>query len=174
MLEVLSNQRRRFTIHYLKQQNGDQVTVSELSNQVASWEYKKDVDALSHKERKRVRNALRQFHLPKMDDYGFIEYDSQRGTVSLSETASNTDIYIDSLTGGNIPWGVHYLGLSVVSIASLLGYWAGIYPFNVLEPFTQGSFFVTALVVSSIAHFYDNYYRMRLGVRDEPPEIADQ
>jgi hypothetical protein len=172
MLEVLSNQRRRFVVHYLKQ-NGGQATVSELTDAVASWENNKPADRLTHQERKRVRNALRQFHLPKMADYGFIEYDSRRGIATLTETVSNTNFYVDSLTDSDIPWGVYYLGLSAVSVICLIGLWVGLYPFTLLSPLIFGVFFVTALLVSSLGHFYDNYYRMRLGARDRPPEIEE-
>jgi hypothetical protein len=105
MLEVLSNRRRRFVIHALKQRDERRISVSELAEQVASWENDKEIAGLTHQERKRVRNALRQFHLPKMDDHGFVEYDSRRGKVSLTDAAANTDFYIDSLTGRDIPWG---------------------------------------------------------------------
>jgi hypothetical protein len=170
MLEVLSNQRRRFVIHHLKRCGGE-ATVSELAEQVASWEYGKPVDTLSHKERKRVRNALRQFHLSKMEEYGFLEFDQQRGTVRLSDAASDTNFYIDSLTDGDIPWGVYYLVLSGLSLVCPAGLWVSVYPFTLLSPLYFGVFFVVALTVSSIGHFYDNYYRMRLGARETPAEV---
>lgn len=173
-LEVLSNQRRRFVVHYLKRRNGNSTDVSELADRVASWENDKPVDELTHRERKRVRNALRQFHLPKMDDYRFIDYDSRRGTVELSDAAANTSFYVDSLSGGGIPWGVYYLGFSAMSAVCLAGLWFEVFPFSLLTPLTCGLFFVTALFVSSVGHFYDNYYRMRLGTRDRPTEVDDQ
>lgn len=174
ILEILSNQRRRFTIHYLKQKEGDHVTVSELADRVASWENNKEIDQLSHQERKRVRNALRQFHLPKMADEEFVEYDSRRGTVTLSEAVSDANFYIDSLTGGKIPWGFYYLGLSTLSAICLIGLWAGMFPFTLLSPFSYNVFLVTALTISSIGHYYDNYYRMRLGAREKPPEVGSE
>jgi predicted house-cleaning noncanonical NTP pyrophosphatase (MazG superfamily) len=173
-LEVLSNQRRRFVVHHLKQRDGEAVGVSDLAERVASWENDKPIEELTHKERKRVRNALRQFHLPKMDDYRFIEYDSRRGTVELSDAAANTNFYVDSLSGGGIAWGVYYLGLSALSAVSLVGLWFEVFPFSLLSPLTWGLFFVTALVASSVGHFYDNYYRMRLGTRDRPTEVDDR
>lgn len=171
-LEVLSNRRRRYAIHFLKQRQKG-VTVSELAEHVASWENEKAIDALTHQERKRVRNALRQFHLPKMGDYGFVSYDSDRGTVELTAAAAEANFYVDSITGGEVPWGVYYLLLSAVSVLCLGGLWAGLYPFVLLPPSLWSVFFVTAFAVSSIGHFYDNYYRMRLGARDRPPEVGE-
>ena len=174
VLEVLSNRRRRYAIHYLKRRDGEPVAVSELTDSVASWENEKEIDALNHRERKRVRNALRQFHLPKMDEYGFVDYNYQRGIIELTEAATDDDFYVDSLPGRDIPWGVYYLGLSAVSVACLLGIWIGAYPFSLLSPLFFGVFFVTALSVSSAGHLYDNYCRMRLGARDRPAEVAEE
>jgi hypothetical protein len=163
--EVLSNQRRRFTVHYLKHHGGE-VGVSELADHVAAWENTKTVEELDHRERKRVRNALRQFHLPKMAEHGFIEYDARRGVAGLTDIARETEFYVDSLTGGEVPWGVYYLGLSGLSAVSFAGLWAGIIP-----PLAWGVFVVVALCLSSLGHFYDNYYRMRLGANERPAEV---
>jgi len=173
LLKMLSNQRRRFAIHYLKQQDHAELTVTELAEQVAGWENGKEIEALTQKERKRVRSALRQFHLPKMADSDLIEYDTTQGTVSLTEATRNANFYVDSLTGREIPWGMYYMGFSAVSAVCLVGLWIGFYPLTLLSPRMYGVFFVTALAVSSLGHFYDNYYRMRLGARDKPLEVDD-
>jgi len=173
LLEVFSNQRRRFTIHLLKHRAADHSTVAELTEQIASWENNKQSTQLTTQERKRVRSALRQFHLPKLVEYGFVEYDAAHDTVCLTEMAAETDFYVDSLTGREIPWGVYYLGFSVLSSICLIGLLSGVYPFVLLSPLAYGVFFVTALSVSSVGHFYDNYYRMRLGTRDTPPEVDE-
>jgi hypothetical protein len=172
-LEVLSNRRRRFAMHYLKRHDGTPVEVSELAERVASWENGKEARTLTTRERKRVRNALRQFHLPKMAEYGFVEYDSGSGTVRLTEAADDADFYVDSLTGSDVPWGVYYLGLSAVSAAVLVGLWVGVPPLDRLSPLLCGACFVAVLSASSVGHFYDNHYRMRLGAREKPPEVKD-
>jgi len=173
-LEVLSNRRRRYTIHYLKQREYNRASISDLANKVASWENDKRVDELTHQERKRVRNALQQFHLSKLADEGFVEYDADRGVVELTDGASSANFYVDSLTGGDVPWGLYYLGLSALSTVCLLGLWFDVPPFSAVSPSVYGVYFVTALVVSSVGHFYDNYYRMRLGAREEPPEVGEE
>lgn len=174
LLEVFSNQRRRFTIHLLKYQAGELTTVTELTEKIARWENNKPSDKITQQERKRVRGALRQFHLPKMVDCGFVEYDSAQDTVKLTQTAAKTDFYVDSLTGREIPWGVYYLGLSALFGSCLFGLWIGLSPFTLLSPLMYGVFFFTTLSLSSVAHFYDNYYRMRLGTREKPLEVDNQ
>ena len=172
VLEMLSNQRRRFVIHALKRADGP-MSVSDLAERVASWEYDKPVEQLDHRERKRVRNALRQFHLSKMAEYGFIDFDARRGTVSLSAEAERANFYVDSLTGGDIPWGVYYLGFSVVALVAVTGTSMGVPPFSWVSPGVCGVFLTVALLVSSVGHCYDNYYRMRLGAREKPAEVGD-
>lgn len=179
ILEVVSNQRRRFALYYLKQQRNhnvdhDGVPLGELADQVASWEYDKPVDELSAKERKRVTNALRQFHVPKMNDSGIVDYDPERNVISLTDAAASCDFYVDVLPKQGIPWGFYYVGLAGVSAICLIGIVAGIYPFSYFSPLTWSIFFVTAFCVSAIGHFYDNQYRMRLGARETPPEVDDR
>ncbi|MFC7116243.1 hypothetical protein ACFQH2_16610 [Natronoarchaeum sp. GCM10025703] len=175
----MSNQRRRFAIHYLKQQYSftsqrpAPVDIGELAEQIASWEYDKPAEHLTAQERKRVQNALRQFHLPKMDDYGFVDYDSQRGTVELTEPVLNCDFYVDVLPERGIPWGTYYLGLAGFCTFCVAGIGLGIAPFSFFSPFSWQVFLVTVLAVSAIGHYYDNKYRMRVGARDKPPEVAD-
>ena len=172
VLEMLSNQRRRFVIHALKQEKGS-MSVSELADCVASWEYDKPTEQLDHKERKRVRNALRQFHLSKMTEYGFIDYDARRGVVSLSDQAARQNFYVDSLTGGDVPWGVYYLGFSIAALGAVTVTTLGVPPFASVSPTACGFCIVAALLVSAVAHCYDNYYRMRLGARDTPAEVQE-
>jgi len=172
VLEVLSNRRRRYALHYLKHRGDGPVDLRELSERVASWELEKDAEQLSYQERKRVQNALRQFHLPKMDDCGFVEYDATRGTTRLTDGAAEQEFYVDVLPKRGIPWGLYYLGLSALSVVTLAGGTFGVFPFALLTPTLWCVFFVTALSVSSLGHFYDNYYRMRMGTREKPPEVG--
>jgi hypothetical protein len=171
VLDVLSNERRRYVIHELKQQNGKPVSDGDLAERIAGWELEKPVDELNYKERKRVKNALRQFHLPKMEEAGFVEYDQRAGTVTLSYAAAEQDFYVDVLPKRGIPWGLYYLAFSAVSAVVLAGAVLSVPPFSALSSLNWCVFFAVALAVSSVAHFYDNYYRMRLGAREEPPDL---
>lgn len=171
VLEVLSNKRRRYVIHELKRQNGRSVSDGDLAERIAAWELDKPTNELDYKERKRVKNALRQFHLPKMEETGFVEYDQRAGTVTLSYAAAEQDFYVDVLPKRGIPWGLYYLGFSTVSVFALTGAMLSVPPLSGLSPLGWCVFFATALAVSSVAHFYDNYYRMRLGARESPPDI---
>jgi hypothetical protein len=171
VLDVLSNERRRYVMHELKRRNGEPVSDGDLAERVAGWELDKSTDELSYKERKRVKNALRQFHLPKMDETGFVEYDARDGTVTLSSAAAEQDFYVDVLPKRGIPWGLYYLALSGLCVALLGGATLGVPLLSAAPPLGWSLFFAATIFVSSVGHFYDNYYRMRLGAREDPPDM---
>jgi len=173
VLDILSNERRRYVVHYLKRVDSE-AGVSDVAEHVACWELDKPLDRLDYKERKRVKNALRQFHLPKMEEAGFVEFDRRSGTVRLSRQATKQDFYVDVLPTRGIPWGLYYLGLSVLGIGVMAYAWFGFGPPTGLPTHSLCLAFVVGVFVSSMGHFYDNYYRMRLGAGATPPGVTDR
>lgn len=82
--EILKNERRRIVLQYLKDAEGT-VKLNELANQVTAIENDIKVEAITSEERKRVYVGLYQFHLPKMARMGVVEYDKDRGDITLTE-----------------------------------------------------------------------------------------
>lgn len=113
IFELLKNRRRRQVLSYLLDAN-ETVTLSELAEQIAAWENDTDVTALSSDQRKRVYVALYQTHLPKMDDAGIIEYDQDRGLITLSENADLLMLYIDTDVHQQDRWDRWYAAVSIV------------------------------------------------------------
>lgn len=169
---LLADRRRRYTIHYLKQQN-DAVSLSDLAEQVAAWENEKPVDALDSQERKRVYIALYQSHLPSMDREGIVEYDSDRGTVSLAEEYADIDIYLEVVPSDDVPWSVYYLGLTAAN-AILLGLvWLEVAPFDTLPDLFWGFIVVLTFAISALAQTLRGR-RMRFGDDGPPPELVSR
>lgn len=168
IFDILSNQRRRYAYHSLKQTDDGDVELREVADQVAAWEYEKPADSLTSAERNRVSTALHQFHLPKMDDCGFVEYDAQRGNVQLSERVTDLEVYLDVVPGPDIPWGLYYLGLAGLNTAVLIGVLIDVFPFSLLVVRSWLVFVVASLVISAVAHYYLTR-RMRIGSTDAPP-----
>ncbi|PCR89141.1 DUF7344 domain-containing protein [Natrinema ejinorense] len=119
IFELLKNRRRREVLAYLLEAD-DTVTLGELAEQIAAWENDLEVNALSSDQRKRVYVALYQTHLPKMDDAGIVEYDQDRGLISLSDNADLLMMYLDTDTHRQDRWDRWYAGLSIVG-ATVLG-----------------------------------------------------
>jgi hypothetical protein len=173
IFEVLSNQRRRYVLHYLEHRESDVATLSDLAEQVAAWEYDKPVAGLTSAERKRVKNALHQFHLPKMDDCGFLEYDRSRGMVALTEAAADLEVYVEVVPTKDIPWGPYYVALTALHVPVVLGHWFAVPPVaNVPLPAILLVLLVS-VSVSALVHTYLSYSRMRLGAGVPRPEVDD-
>lgn len=162
--EVLSNRRRRYTLHCLEQEGGT-VELGALARQVAAWENDKTVSAVSTGERKNVYTSLQQFHLPKLDEQEMVAFDRREGTVELGAATEEVDIYIEAIESGNVPWSQYYLGLAGVQALTVVIAYAGLVP-----GVAAGTFGVTALLASALAHTYYTRTEMRLGASETPPE----
>jgi hypothetical protein len=166
LFELLSNQRRRYALHYLKQ-NGGSVELGDLAEQVAAWENHKAVDDVTSTERKSVYSSLQQFHLPKLDDEGMVEFDSRAGTVRIGPAVRGVDIYMEVVETGEVAWSQYYLALAGMGCLLMA---AGIYEVSVLSGTTSGIVVVTALAVSAVFHTYYSRTEMRLGTGERPPD----
>lgn len=169
--ELLSNHRRRFTLHHLRQaENG--TDLGELAEQVAAWENEVPLEEISYDQRKRVYTSLQQVHLPRMDDMGVVEFDDREGTVTMGPAAEELDIYMEVVRGKDVPWGYFYPGLAAVNFA-VVGLAAGGVPgFDAFSGLGVAVFVATTFLVASLAHLYVARTEMRLGSDGDPPEVG--
>lgn len=169
VFDILSNRRRRFVLHYLLQQDRV-VELRELSSQVTAWENDIDVEDVTYTQRKRVYTALRQTHLPTMDDAGVVLFDSRAGSVEPTATAREFDIYVDVVPGNEIPWSQYYLGLGLLFCAAVLCVtFVPFPPFTMVSDLGLVAVIAVGLTVSAALHSYLDYQR-RLGSDGLPPE----
>lgn len=173
VFEILSNRRRRFVFHYLKREERE-VYLRELAEHVAAWENDKPIEALTSAETKRVKTALHQHHLPKMDGSGFVAYDSRRETVELADGVADLEVYLDVVPGVDVPWSLYYLSLSTLGLVVMGGAWSDLGPFAWVPDLSCAVFLTVVLLVSAVVHTYFNYSRLRLGTTAEPPEVSDR
>ncbi|OAQ54447.1 hypothetical protein HTG_02545 [Natrinema mahii] len=160
IFELLKNRRRREVLTYLLEAD-ETVTLGELAEQIAAWENDTDVNALSSDQRKRVYVALYQTHLPKMDDAGIVEYDQDRGLISLSDNADLLMMYLDTETHRQDRWDRWYAALSVVGVAVLAAASLGL-PVLAAVPMTAlAAVVVAAFCCLSGAHLVRNRHQER-------------
>ena len=164
VFDILSNHRRRYTIHFCKQEEGP-VSLSDLAEQVAAWENDKEIEEIGWDERKTVYTSLQQTHLPTLADAEMIEYEN--GTVELTERASELDVYLDVVPADSVPWGVYYLGLSAVGFLVLGLVTAGILPTDPIPAVGWGMIIVGLFAASAAAHIYESR-KYRLGETEKP------
>ncbi|MDZ7746616.1 MAG: hypothetical protein U5K28_08975 [Halobacteriales archaeon] len=132
VFETLSSRRRRYTLHYLTHTGGE-TAIRALSEQLAAWENGVTRETVTPKQRKRVYTALHQTHLPKMAKLGIIEYDRDRGTLTLASNTDEFDIYLDIVPSNDLPWSEVYLALGAVLTALSVVAVVGIPPFASLS-----------------------------------------
>jgi len=166
---VLADKRRRYAIHYLKQHK-EPIAVRELAEQVAAWENGKGPNELTSQERKRVYIALYQSHLPTLDKQGVVDYDADRGMVTLTDAMANRDIYLEVVPKGSVPWSLYYLGL-VIANGVLVGLaWFDVFPFDQLPDLTWAAIVLVTFATSAFIQTYQSR-RMRFGDDGPPPEL---
>jgi hypothetical protein len=172
VFEILSNRRRRFAIHYL-QRNGNRARLGELAETIAAWENGIEPAAVGASERKSVYTSLQQFHLPKLDDQGVVDFDDREGVIERTAAAEDIDIYLEVVDGRDVPWSHYYIALAVLNLAVLGTGLAGIYPLTMVSGYGWGIFVVTTFLVSALLHTYVTRSEMRLGDTETPPEVTE-
>jgi hypothetical protein len=157
VFDVLSNERRRYVYRYLDEQPDELVSLRELVDHVAACEYGKPARELTSDERNRVSTALNQFHLPKMDECGFVEFDSLRKEATLTEDARDLNVYLDVVPGPDVPWAVYYVGLGGLHAVLLGGVLLGAPGLSLVPSEGWLVFVVATLVASALAHLWYTY-----------------
>ncbi|WP_142985850.1 DUF7344 domain-containing protein [Halorubrum cibi] len=153
IFDVLCNERRRYVLEYLRESPEDRLQLRDMVETIAAWENDKRVVDVEYADRKRVYTALRQTHLPKLDETGVIEYDSRRGELRPTDGMADVEFYLDYVPENEISWAQYYLGLSLLAVLLLLGAVVVGTAFGVVS-FTTAALVVTAFLVSSSVHMY--------------------
>ena len=169
VFDVLKNRRRRYALHFLKQQEGS-VKLSDLAEQVAAWENDSTVNTISAAERKRVYTALYQSHLPKLDDAGIVNYNQNRGIVELTEKAAELDVYLELVSKDDVSWSKYYLGLAMVGMTVVTAAWLQLPPFAMFPNIVWAVLIVAAFTASAAAHTYHTRLQ-ETNSSETPPEI---
>lgn len=97
IFELLKNERRRQIIEFLNTREDRTSTLDAVAEYIASIENDVPIEQLSSQQRKRVYIALYQCHLPKMDHFGVVDFEKDRGTITLVNTTL-LDPYLDDRT----------------------------------------------------------------------------
>lgn len=168
VFDVLSNARRRQVVHYLLQRGEDQVTLRELSRQIAAWENDIDREVVDTTQRKRVYTALRQSHLPTLARNGFVDYDDDRSIVRPTEKVADLRVYLEVVPGKEMPWSVYYTGLGLLLVSVTVAKLAGVFPFGEVPAVIWTAIFAALVTGSGLAHVLKQR-EMRLGSDGPPP-----
>lgn len=167
LFTVLSNHRRRYALFACNQTDGE-TTLSDVAEQVASWEYEKPISEVTSAERKRVYTSIQQHHLSKLEQAGLVTVEKDR--IRSTEMARNLDIYLDVVPEKNIPWAIYYLALSGIGAFTVGIAHVGWLP-EQISPTIVGLGFAILVGLSATTHALQSR-RMKLSSSDVPPEIG--
>ncbi|ADJ15164.1 DUF7344 domain-containing protein [Halalkalicoccus jeotgali] len=96
LFHLLQNARRRAVLRYFAAHPGkEEFNMRAVAEAIAAWENETTVEQLSSDQRQRVYIALYQSHLPKLDDYGVIEYNQPRGLIVPTALTALFEPYLD-------------------------------------------------------------------------------
>ncbi|MDS0299151.1 hypothetical protein NDI76_10385 [Halogeometricum sp. S1BR25-6] len=152
---MLSNRRRRLVLNHLRRTE-EEVSVRDLSEEVAALENGIGAEEVTYKQRKRVYTSLHQTHLPKLDDVGVVVYDRDRGTISLTPLSTQLDSFLADADEAprSTPWPAYYLGLSTLSILLVALAWTRLFPFSLLPDLGYGLLIGLGFAASAALHVY--------------------
>jgi DNA-binding transcriptional ArsR family regulator len=158
IFEILSNERRRLVLRYLRAHADDgTIDFRALVDQVAAWENDTSPDRLDSSDRKCVYTALRQTHLPKLDKLGVVEFDSQRGSIDLSGEVDDVLRYMTFVPERERFWSRLYLLLAGLCVAATLLFWTGVGPFGSVSGIAVALGIAAAFGLASLAHLYRSH-----------------
>lgn len=144
--EVLRNHRRRLTLKYLKKRL-EPVSVRELSERIA--EIEANVTPTPRDLRQSVYNSLHQTHLPKLDDFGIVNYDKDRKMVFLEEGAKELDVYMGISTPFGITWATFYRTIGVMSLLLIVLAETNVPVVSALDPVVVATVFLLGFACST-------------------------
>ncbi|RXK51361.1 DUF7344 domain-containing protein [Halorientalis pallida] len=115
--DILRNDRRRLAIKCLRERD-DALSVRDLSEQVATRETGES--PAPRDKRRSVYVSLHQTHLPKLDELGIVDYDTDSKEVRLCDRAAEITTYMEVVPRYGITWAEYYLVLGILGFGTVL------------------------------------------------------
>ena len=81
LFHLLGNRRRKYTVVYMDRVEEAPVEMGEAAEHVCALRKEKPLGSVTRRERKRAYSALRQTHLPKLDDHEIVEFSEVENTI---------------------------------------------------------------------------------------------
>jgi hypothetical protein len=154
--DILRNERRARTLRYLRDERRT-VTLRELAEALASAETGESPPPRNIRES--VYNSLHQTHLPKLDELGIVEYESDRKLIHLCAAARQVELYMEVVPDHGVTWATYYRTLGVLSLAVVGLAGVGVPAFGALPAVAWVGGFLALFALSAL---YQSHDRRRL------------
>lgn len=109
--------------------------------------------------RESVYNSLHQTHLPKLDQYEIIEYDSDRKTIHLNERSRSVDPYMNVVMACGLTWSEFYRTLGTVSLFLVLAALIDFPIVSAVDPLVWTTLFLFVFAVSMAYQVWTHRWR---------------
>jgi hypothetical protein len=156
--DILRNDRRRLTIKCLQDRADGRMEVRELSEEVATLETGEDPPPRN--KRQSVYVSLHQTHLPKLDKFGIVSYDSDAKEVTLEDRVRQIEVYMEIVPRYGLSWGEFYFGLGLLGMLTTLAVLLGVPGVEALGVTVTASTFFLILMLSAAWHVYSQQDRI--------------
>ncbi|WP_435074253.1 DUF7344 domain-containing protein [Halorubrum sp. HHNYT27] len=151
VFEVLSSSRRRLILYNLHRRGGRAV-LRDLARDTAEAESDDEVD---DDVVKRFYISLYQTHVPKLEEVGLVQYDSDTKTVSLTDRIEDVEAVLNPESDPERPWALYYGALAVVGSGLAVVQLSGIAP-----PVTSIGF-AAAVLLLAMYQYYERELKRR-------------
>ncbi|MFW6152755.1 MAG: DUF7344 domain-containing protein [Halobacteriota archaeon] len=118
VFEILSNARRRRLL-FLLYGRDEPAELGDLAQDIATTEAGGEADRNQYK---RMYISLYQTHVPKLEEYGVIEYDPETKLVELTDRVDDV-IAVFQAPARRPPWWRYYALVGLVSAVVVIGLW---------------------------------------------------
>jgi len=125
VFDALNSSRRRFAVCYLDGRTG-WIELDDLAAELASWETGTPREEITDTQTRRVYISLYQTHVPKLQQYGVVDYDADARTVRLQPRAEQILVHLrddGSDAGGESTtrWWRYYLSVGAGGLVLIAG-----------------------------------------------------
>jgi hypothetical protein len=145
--DILRNDRRRNVIKYL-QETGREVSLRDLAVRIAEIETGESPPPSNIRDS--VYISLHQTHLPKLDDAGIVDYDSDRKTITLEKPAQQVDLYMEVVTKYGMTWATYYRAVGTIALLTVILATIDIPLVSIIDPLLWASLFLFLIAGSTV------------------------
>lgn len=149
--DVLRNERRRRVIDILQSSNGT-VSVRELSEEIGSIEAESNPPPRNIKQS--VYVSLLQTHLPKLNELGIIDYESDRKMVKVDGRLEDLSVYMETVPKYGLSKVEYYAALGLLGILTISAAEVGAPLFSMVPTPIWAYVFFSLIFISGLYHTY--------------------
>ena len=93
LFRAFSEVRQRYALYYLQERDG-RGTIDDMVVPIAAWENETTVERITNQAQKHTYSGLYHASLPKLEEFGFVTFDPETGTVTATDALETIAPYL--------------------------------------------------------------------------------